>query len=254
MPTTCDPAGRTAVARRSHRYDPPVMVGVLGTLRVERDGVVVGLPRRMERRLLTALAASHPHEVTVDALLDALWGETPPVSARKTLQTNVLRLRQLLGADTIVTTADGYRLGPGVCVDAVEFERTGDLASVARRAVRRPPGVDGRRGAGGPASSSCTDGAEDTAVESLLDAGRATDAVAELERLVADDPAREVRWTLLVRALVVAERRPEALRAFERARRTLAAELGITPGAGAGCGPSAALDDEVLDTAPAVRR
>ena len=73
--------------------------------------------------------------------------------------------------------------------------------------------------------------AEDTAIESLLDAGRATDAVVELEQLVADDPAREVRWTLLVRALVAAERRPEALRAYERARRTLAAELGITPGA-----------------------
>ena len=60
--------------------------------------------------------------------------------------------------------------------------------------------------------------AEDDAAESLLDAGRATNTVAELERLVADDPAREVRWSLLVRALVAADRRPEALRAYAQDR------------------------------------
>ena len=64
----------------------------------------------------------------------------------------------------------------------------------------------------------------------LLESGRASDAVAELERLVLDDPTREVRWTLLVRPCVGADRRPDALRAYERARRTLAAELGIAPG------------------------
>jgi DNA-binding SARP family transcriptional activator len=183
----------------------------------------------MERRLLAALAAVHPAGATVDALLDALWGATPPPSARKTLQTNVLRLRQVLGIDTIVTTPDGYRLGPDVRVDATEFEGAaelawwrgepfGDLTDWGPAEGRRARLVELHRRA------------EDSAAESLLAAGSATGAVADLERLVAEDPAREVRWTLLVRALVAADRRPEALRAYERARRTLAAELGLAPG------------------------
>ncbi len=192
--------------------------------------MVVEVPRRMERRLLTALAATHPHEVTVDALVDALWAATPPASARKTLQTNVLRLRQALGAATIVTTADGYRFGADVRVDATEFERAGDLVWWRGEPFVELvdwPIAEGRRAR----LVELHRRAEDAAAEALLEADRSTDAVAELERLVADDPAREVRWTLLVRALVASDRRPEALRAYERARRTLAAELGITPGA-----------------------
>ena len=208
---TFDEPGRTAIARRSHRYAPSVLVGVLGPLRVERDDVVVEVPRRMERRLLTALAATHPHEVTVDALVDALWAATPPASARKTLQTNVLRLRQALGAATIVTTADGYRLGADVRVDATEFERAGDLVWWRGEPFVELvdwPIAEGRRAR----LVELHRRAEDAAAEALLEADRSTDAVAELERLVADDPAREVRWTLLVRALVASDRRPEALR------------------------------------------
>ena len=164
-------AGRPHGGRTGHQYDPPVLVGVLGTLRVERDGAVVDLPRRMERRLLTALAALHPDGVSVDALLDALWGATPRSSARKTLQTNVLRLRQLLGHETIVTTPGGYRLGPRRAVDAAEFERTGDLAAWRGEPFGDLPdwtAVEGRRAR----LVELHRRAEDTAVESLLEAGR----------------------------------------------------------------------------------
>ena len=169
------------------------------------------------------------------------------------MQTNVLRLRQVLGIDAIVTTPDGYRLGADVVVDAVEFERAGDLAwwrgepfvELADWSL-----IEGRRAR----LVELHRRAEDAAAESLLDAGRATDAVAELERLVADDPAREVRWSLLVRALVVSDRRPEALRAYERARRTLAAELGITPGAELDAAHRAALADDVAERRDAGHR
>ena len=53
---------------------------------------------------------------------------------------------------------------------------------------------------------------------------------AEAERLVHAEPLRERRWALLMTALEAAGRRPEAIRTFDRARRTLATELGISPG------------------------
>ena len=174
---------------------------MLGPLRVVRDdGSVIDLPRRMERRLLAALAAHHPRPVSMDELVDVLWGGVPPGSARKTLQTNALRIRHALGNDSIVTTPDGYRLGDGVRVDVDDFERSGDLAL-----WRGEPfadladweAVEGRRAR----LAELHRRSEDTAAESLLATGQPASAVADLERLVADDPARELRWTLLVRAL-----------------------------------------------------
>ena len=90
--------------------------------------------------------------------------------------------------------------------------------------------------------------AEETRAEDMLVDGRAAEAVAALERLVAEDGVREVRWTLLVRALVAADRRPDALRAFDRARRTLATELGIPPGVELAAAHDAALRADTSTT------
>ena len=69
-----------------------------------------------------------------------------------------------------------------------------------------------------------------------------------LERLVIEDAVREVRWTLLVRALVAADRRPEALHAYDRARRLLATELGIPPGVQLAAAHAAALRADTSTT------
>jgi len=53
--------------------------------------------------------------------------------------------------------------------------------------------------------------------------------VAALRDLVAEDPLREHAWAPLVRALVAAGRPAVALATFERARRTLADDLGADP-------------------------
>ena len=58
----------------------------------------------------------------------------------------------------------------------------------------------------------------------------AAEVVAEAERLVQAEPLRERRWSLLLSSLDAAGRRAEAVRAFERARRVLATELGLSPG------------------------
>ncbi len=65
--------------------------------------------------------------------------------------------------------------------------------------------------------------------------------VAELEAAVATEPLRERRWALLVKALRDTDRTADALEALDRARRILALELGVRPGAAL-----QALEDELL--------
>ena len=106
----------------------------------------------MERRVLAALAASKPDPISTSALVAVLWPADPPRSANKVVQTNVLRLRTLLGPSTILTTEHGYRLADDVDVDADRFERAfvearrvehvgSGAGDGRRRAVRRPFGV-----------------------------------------------------------------------------------------------------------------
>ena len=199
--------------------------------------------RPMEHAVLAALAVRHPSAVSTDSLIDALWPSDVPPSARKTLQNNVLRIRRQLGAAAIETVDDGYRLGAGVETDLARFE-------AAARAVDRHAGPSewdaivawcpdevltilvhwapaaGRRAELEELRSS----AVESRWEAALSEGSSVDAVPELEALVAAAPLRERRWRLLMAAYQRSGRRAEGLRAFERARRTLAVEIGLSPG------------------------
>ena len=48
--------------------------------------------------------------VSLDALIDALWGELPPDTARNTIQVYVSQLRKLLPEGALETAPPGYRL------------------------------------------------------------------------------------------------------------------------------------------------
>src|SRR5215468_3289235 len=109
-----------------------MFIGVLGPLRVEVAGRPVELGGPVPRRLLAALVAHVGQVVSVDTLSEAVWGDAPPPSAVKTLQSHVTRLRAALagdratrrepGSDAIVTAPPGYRLVlPPNAVDACIF-------------------------------------------------------------------------------------------------------------------------------------
>ena len=184
-----------------------MLVRVLGTVRLVNGEGTIEIRRRMERRALSVLAAFGDRTSSVDTLIDVLWGEQPPRSARKTLQTDVLRLRRLLGPDVITSVAGGYRLGAGIDVDVDRFE-----AAVA--AARRSPDLDAWHDALAwwsgdpfvelagwpPIEPRCARLRELCAVahegyaESLVEDDPGV-AVGELERLVGEEPMREVRWT-----------------------------------------------------------
>ena len=85
---------------------------ILGPFQVFDDsGREVGLPTGRERVLLAALVLRRGEVVSVDALVEALWGSTPPNTAAKAVQGYVSHLRRVLGADgALVTQTPGYVL------------------------------------------------------------------------------------------------------------------------------------------------
>ena len=72
------------------------------------------------------LALDANHTVSMDRLIEGLWGEHPPASAAKLVQQHISQLRKMLADDgaPIVTRGRGYELtiSPDD-VDALRFTR-----------------------------------------------------------------------------------------------------------------------------------
>ncbi|TQS20149.1 AfsR/SARP family transcriptional regulator [Microbispora sp. KK1-11] len=225
---------------------------VLGPLRVSRDGVPVPLGAAMLRRVLAALLCTPGRPVAVPALIEALWGSTPPRSAHKTLQIYVLRLRQALGErDRVVHCTGGYAatvLPPEL--DALRFR---ELAAAGRAAGRNADlakaGMLFERALGlwrGPAYADIGDVAtvadearrldeerlltcEELAVVDLA-RGRHAELITGLTEMAESHPYRERLQACLMLALSRAGRQVEALRVYQRTRAVLGEELGVEPG------------------------
>jgi DNA-binding SARP family transcriptional activator len=64
--------------------------GILGAIEVRCDGRPLSLPGLASRRVLALLVLRPGGWLTADRLIDELWGERPPDSARKALQMHVI--------------------------------------------------------------------------------------------------------------------------------------------------------------------
>ena len=207
-----------------------------------------------QRVVLAVLLADIGRVVSTERLVDAVWADSRPRRAVNTVQAYVMRLRRLLGDDQgalIVTRGRGYELrAASGQLDAVVFER---LVVSGRRELDRgrPEAGTAQLGkalalwhgpvlADVPASPALATraaqldqvrlAAEEDNARALLELGRLTQVVEELQRLVEESPLREQRWVLLISALDRCGRRAEALEAYQRARRLLREELGLEPG------------------------
>jgi DNA-binding SARP family transcriptional activator len=180
-------------------------------------------------------------------LIDAVWGDQPPATARQQMHSAVSALRRTLG-DVIRTSPAGYELRlPAEDVDAFAFEA---LAGRARQSAARgdPAGaVDLWNEAlglwSGPALGGIAHltalgvGLEERRlsvleerIETELRLGRHEDLVAELTVLAATYPVRERVIGQLMVALYRCGRAAEALEIYRRAEHQLASELGLDPG------------------------
>ncbi|GAB4984425.1 hypothetical protein MAHJHV58_14520 [Mycobacterium avium subsp. hominissuis] len=225
----------------------PVELGVLGPLQVRRHGTPVAIPGAKPRAVLTMLGLHGGALVSADALMELLWGEEPPRTAAKALQTHISSLRRILGDGVLLTQGAGWILAEAD-VDAARYKvaaRRGrdaaaggdngravacfDEALALWRGIPELP--DGRRGTS--EKTRWIEGhaalVEDRA-DALLATGRAAEIIGELEAAVAEAPLRERRWGQLMLALYRAGRQGEALGAYQRARAQLADELGVDPG------------------------
>lgn len=101
-------------------------ISVLGPLAVYRGGVDVTPSAQRERMVLALLALDDQRTVSVHRLLDSLWGQEPPPTARNSIQVAVSRLRQRIddttGPSLVVKTPAGYRLR-SASLDADRFTR-----------------------------------------------------------------------------------------------------------------------------------
>ncbi|MGW3917654.1 AfsR/SARP family transcriptional regulator [Streptomyces sp. NPDC005070] len=73
-------------------------IDVLGTLAVRYNGVSITPTAPKPRQVLALLALRAGQVVPVGVLAEELWGARPPRSARATLQTYILQLRELISA------------------------------------------------------------------------------------------------------------------------------------------------------------
>src|SRR5262245_23763894 len=234
-------------------------VHVLGAVEVRRDGEALELGGPQQRAVIAHLALAAGRVVSVERLIDRLWGEDPPRTPLGTLQSYVSRLRRAVepsrGAGTapqvLVSEAPGYVLQ--VSAEQVDVHQFRQLATDGRAAaaagdhvqalqhfdaaiaVWRGPALAGV----GPedqvrAIVAELDEEREAAAEdrfaTLLALGRHGEAVARLQTAVDERPLRERLWALLALALYRSSRQADALRALSGARSVLREELGLDPG------------------------
>ena len=104
---------------------------ILGPLDAHHEGREVALGGGRQRALLALLLLHLNEAVSIDRLIDELWGDAPPATGAKSVQISVSRLRKALSAGTggeleelILTRERGYelRLDP-TRLDSHRFER-----------------------------------------------------------------------------------------------------------------------------------
>lgn len=225
------------------------MVGyeILGPLAAHVAGRAVDLGGARARAVLAILLVNRNAVVSVDRIVDLVWGGDSPPTATAALQNLIARLRRLLGPDAIETRPPGYvlRVGAGT-VDVEQFEA---LVERARTATPREASTLLREALGlwrGPALADLASerfadgeiarleelrlGALEARIEADLSSGRHEAVVGELDALVAEHPYRERLHGQRILALYRSGRQAEALAGYRAARTALDEGLGIDPG------------------------
>jgi DNA-binding SARP family transcriptional activator len=226
---------------------------LLGDIAVLADGRPLELGGTRQRSVLALLVLQRDRSIATELLADRLWPDEQPLTAIKTIQVYVSRLRHALGPDAprLTSAANGYRLAVAdEELDAARFERRLRQAREALAGGSSDAALSTLEEAlscwSGPALGDLAGEqfarreadrleelrlqAHEELLELRIGAGSGRDAIGELRHLLADQPGRERLWRLLMLALYADGRQAEALEAYRDARRYLADELGLDPG------------------------
>jgi DNA-binding SARP family transcriptional activator len=226
---------------------------ILGPLEVLEGGSQLRLPRLKERVVLAVLLLHANEFVSRERLIDDLWGESPPPTARKAVNVYLSQLRKVLarnGDDPIATADGGYRLqiepdrldatrmqvfvaSARECVSGGELNRAAELFQEALSLWRGPTLAGLQLESLGRDEVARLDELRAAALMDRIDCdlalGHHEQVLGELNLLVREHPLRERLRAQQMLALYRADRQADALDAYAEARRTLVEELGIEP-------------------------
>ncbi|MET7400246.1 BTAD domain-containing putative transcriptional regulator [Dactylosporangium sp. NPDC005572] len=227
---------------------------VLGPLEVTGHGGPVRVPPGRQEVVLAALLMENNRVVGSNHLVDLIWNEDPPDTARTQVQICVSRLRRTIADAGIQASIDtkppGYLMrAADDAIDLHVFNRLvaesraladgGGRAEAADRlrsavALWRGPFLTGIPSDALRAKALRIDEDRLTAIETYLDLeldlGRHHQLVGEIGRLVHEHPLRERLRGQLMLALYRSGRQAEALEVYRTGRDLLIEELGLTPG------------------------
>lgn len=237
--------------------------GLLGPLVVRRAGSILDPGRRRQRLLLIRLLLGDGRAVAPQTLCEELWPQQPGRTqggAMGSLHAHVSKLRAVLEpqhlrregtCQVLVTEPLGYSLRvPPESRDTVRFERA--LAQAHRFMDQGRPervveetqkALEMWRGTAFADAAhhlfaineaarleELRQSTREIRTTALLLQGRITEALDAAQEMTTEHPLRETGWALLLRALYLAGRHPEALQRFTDLRQHLADELGLEPG------------------------
>jgi predicted ATPase/DNA-binding SARP family transcriptional activator len=221
---------------------------VLGTLEVRRGTDTVAIGRGATINLVAGLLIPANTVVPSARLAEIAWGEKQPQHPLAALHTKVVRLRRILGEETLTTSGDGYLLpiDPGQ-LDLQRFNERILAASGAPDAEAvgiLEEAISLWRGT--PLSNTDSLLLQDEVVSPLIERyltaceswaaaslrlEQPSQVVARIAPLVAAHPFRESLTGHLMAALHQAGRSADALQAYAALRGTLREELGTDPSA-----------------------
>jgi DNA-binding SARP family transcriptional activator len=227
---------------------------VLGPLKVlAADGTPIRLGGPRPRALLARLLLARGMVVSLDTLIEDLYGDAAPPSAQSTLLSFVSNLRRAIEPDrsrgerasVLVARPPGYLLA----ASEVDAERFTKLVHQAEFLAPREALAALDKALGMWRGSPYEEFSDEpwavgevgrlhelrlVAVErragALLDLGRPQSVIAELTAETVAHPLRERLWCLLALALYRTGRQGDALDMLRRAGQHLADELGLDPG------------------------
>jgi DNA-binding SARP family transcriptional activator/tetratricopeptide (TPR) repeat protein len=227
---------------------------LLGPVEVVLDDRCFGIAAPRQETVLAMLLLEANRVISVNRLVDAIWDEAPPRTAKSQVQISVSALRRLLtnpcDDEVISTRSPGYVIhaaddsldlkrfellavkgvaaaGEQRLVDATQYLR-------AALAVWRGPAMAGVESRIVHAAATRLNENRLTVLENCLDLdlqlGRHHEIVGELTELVTEHPLRERLRAQLMLALYRSGQRAEALHVFRVGREILVDELGLDPG------------------------
>lgn len=229
---------------------------VLGPFEVTSGELVLTPSAPKLRQLLAQLILQSNQIAHIDRLIEELWDDEPPASARTTLQTYVYQLRKLLAKagrgrdDLVLTKPFGYvaSIQPDA-VDAYQFDQymgRGQAALergqpvVASHELSQALGLWRGKALADVVTGSVLSAqairleenrlrALEMRVKADLCLGRHRELVSELKGLVSAHPLHEGLYSQLMLALYRSGRRFEAMEVYQQLRRSLVDELGLEP-------------------------